>query len=174
MTAADTEAYRGVLGAFPYAWRVAESWGFRVYVVVAALVTVAVTIIVAGGVFQLLAATGRSGGTAAFARAFYILVGVAVIGPLLAPVLVLARRHRRDTPTTRHDQRVLAATGFVFVASMYLGLVASTPPANQQPIEGMFEPLVEALYGLPRISGVVFPVVGAVIVYVGVRWTAES
>lgn len=174
MTASDTDGYRGVLGAFPYAFRVAASWGFRAYVLLAAVVTVAVTVIVAGGVFELLAASGQAGGVGAFVRAFYVLVGTAVIIPVVTPVVVLARRHRHGTPTPIHGQRVLAAAGYLFMALVYVGLVASTPPANQQPVSGFFAPVVEPVYGLPRVAGIGFPVIGAAVVYLAVRWTTES
>jgi len=168
------DGYRGVLGAFPYAWRVAASWGFRAYVLVAAVVTVGVTVVVAAGVVQLVAGTGTGGGVGAFARAFYILVGVAVLAPVLTPVLVLARRHRHGGTVTPRTERVLAAAGSAFLALVYLGLVASTPAANQQPVSGVVAPVVTALYGLPRVAGLVFPLVGAAAVYLAVRGTREA
>lgn len=142
--------------------------------VLAGLVTLVVTFIIASGVIQLLASAGQSGGVGAFVRAFYILVGTAVIVPVVTPVLVLARRHRQDHPVSRRSERVLAGAGVGFLGLVYLGLIASTPPANQQPVDGIVAPLVAALYGLPRWLGLVFPMLGAVLVYVAVRFTREA
>lgn len=174
MASSAGDGYRGIVGTFPYAWRVATSWGFRAYVVLAGVVTVAVTIIVAGGVFQLLAQSGQSGGVGAFARAFYIVVGVAVVVPIMTPVVVVARRHRHGSQPTFSDQRVLAGAGYLFLAVLYVGLIASTPESNQQPVTGILAPVVDGLYALPRFAGVVFPIGGAVTVYLAVQLTGES
>lgn len=171
--ASESAPYRGVLGAFRYAWRSTDSWGFRAYVVLAGVVTVGIAVVIVGGVLQLLATAGRSGGVAAFVRAFYIVVGVAVIAPVIAPVLVVARRRRLSRSVSRRAERRLGGAGVLFIALVYLGLVASTPPTNQRAVEGVFAPVAVWLYGLPRIAGLVFPVVGAVGVYVAVRTTRE-
>ncbi|MFB6104824.1 MAG: hypothetical protein ABEJ57_07080 [Halobacteriaceae archaeon] len=168
------EGYRGVLGAFPFAWRVGTSWWFRGYVLVAAAVTVLVAVVVGAGVVRLVAGTGAGGGVNAFVRAFYIVLGTAVLAPVLTPVLVVARRHRRSGGVAPAAERLLAVAGLVFLGLVYLGLVASTPAANQRSVTGVLAPVIAALYGLPRIAGVVFPLVGVVVVVLAVRLTAES
>lgn len=166
--------YRGVIGAFPYAWRTSVSWGFRAYVVVAAIIVIGVTVVIAGGVMQLLASAGRSGGVGAFVRAFYILVGAAIVVPVVVPVLVVARRHRMGGRVSRGTERVLAGAGVAFILSVYLGLVASTPPANQEQLTGWVGVVAAWLYGLPRFMGVVAPIIGATVVYLAVRRTREA
>jgi hypothetical protein len=171
------EGYGGLIGAFPYAFRQSSSRSFRVYVLVAAMVAGLVTLIVASGVIGLLADTGRTEGTAGFVRGFYILVGVAALAPLLAPVLLVARRHRRADGATPGYERVMAAAGFTFIVLLYTGLVASTPVERQQTLKplviaaagheieiGVTVRVARFLYDLPRIAGLIFPLVGTLIV----------
>lgn len=173
------EGYGGIIGAFPYAFRQSTSRSFRVYVVVAAVVTALVTMIVASGVIGLLADTGRTEGTAGFVRGFYILVGVAALAPLLAPVLLVARRHRHIDDTRSGYDTAMATAGFTFIILLYTGLVASTPVERQQALKPLIiaaggyqveinvvSGLARFLYDLPRIAGLIFPLIGTLIVIV--------
>ncbi|AKU07981.1 hypothetical protein [Haloferax gibbonsii] len=166
--------YGGVIGAFPYAFRHSESWLFKCYVLVGALATGVVSLFVAFGLVVLIGATaGVPGGSLTLSRSFYVLVGLFVVAPLVAPVLFVARRHRRTGSEPRYDLS-LALAGFVFMASVYVGLVASVPAELQTPAEpftvgsvtvSALVPVVQLLYDLPAIYGLVPPVACAVGIY---------
>jgi hypothetical protein len=157
--------YGGLFGAFPYAFRASDSWFFRSYVLVSAIVSLGVGFLVAAGVVVLLGNTASfAGGSITLSRAFYIVVGLLVVGPILAPTLFVARRHRRgwsDSGDDRYDA-ALALSGFVFLLSLYVGLVASVPPAFQRPGVGG---VVGMLYALPPLVGLLPPLVAAVAIY---------
>jgi len=143
------EPYSGVVGAFPYALRATPSVAMKLYVVVSVLLTAVVGLLFALALVTLVGGTaGAAGGTFTFSRAFFVVLMMGVVGPLVAPVLLVARRHRRTGSTRRYDAAV-AAAGYAFVVAAYVGLVISTP-AEQQTSAG---PLLSALYGLPRLAG---------------------
>ena len=153
------EPYRGVVRAIPYAIRTSDSTLFRAYGLVGTLVAVFVGLLFGLALVVLIArTTGTDGGTFTLSRAFFALVGLFAVGPLLAPVLFVARRHRRgDAVHSRYDG-ALGLTGFLFVAALYVGLVVSTPGADQVADAG---PVLATLYALPRVAGLVPPLVAA-------------
>lgn len=157
--------YRGVVGAFPYAFRASDSLLFRSYVALGGLLTVAVSLLFVAAVIGVIAGTtGGGGGTLTLARSFVAVVGLLVVVPLVAPVLFVARRHRRrgrDDPVDDPYDAALAAAGYLFVVALYVGLVISVPPAQQTPPTGALAPVVAALYGLPQVAGLVPPLVAA-------------
>ncbi|MDS0259804.1 hypothetical protein NDI56_10415 [Haloarcula sp. S1CR25-12] len=161
---AETErSYNGLPGAFPYAIRSSDSLLFKGYVVVALLLTVAIALIFTFGLIGVLAgSSGARGGTFTFSRTFFLFVGLLVVAPLLAPVLLVARRHRRTASSVAYD-RGLALSALGFVASLYVGLVISVPPALQQSSESA---IVATLYGLPQIAGLAPPLVAVGLMYV--------
>lgn len=156
--------YGGLFGAFPYAFRHSDSWFFRIYVLVSVLAALLVGFLVAAGVVVLLGNTASfSGGSITLSRAFYIVVGLLVVGPILAPTLFVARRHRRGWSVEGESYDVaLALSGFAFLASLYVGLVISIPPEFQQDGVGS---LVDTLYGLPPLAGLAPPLVAAGAIY---------
>ena len=157
------QSYSGLPGAFPYAVRSSDSWLFRGYVVLALFLTVAIALIFTFGLIGVLAgSTGVRGGTFTFSRTFFLFVGVLVVAPLLAPVLLVARRHRRTASTVAYD-RGMALAALAFVASLYVGLVASVPTELQEPTDSA---VVAALYELPQLAGVVPPVLAVGLMYV--------
>ncbi|WP_101294212.1 hypothetical protein [Halegenticoccus soli] len=159
------DGYDGVFGAFPYAFRKSDSWLFRLYVVVAVLASLAVTLLVALGLVVLIAETAAlQGGSLTLSRAFYVLVGLFIVGPLIAPALFVARRHRRGFARTDHYDALLALAGFLFLASLYVGLVITVPPSQQTPATGPLAPAVRFLYGLPAVFGLVPPLVCALLI----------
>jgi hypothetical protein len=169
----DDDAYGGVFGAFPYAFRRSDSRLFRVYVLVGGLLAALLTLVFGFAlVVQVANTLGGPGGTFTFSRTLFILVGLLVVAPLLAPVLFVARHHRRGRDDTRYD-RMLAATGFLFLVSLYLGLVASIPAefvldgetVTRPPPSGLLAPLQEALYALPSVAAPALPVAGMVLIY---------
>jgi hypothetical protein len=161
----DEDAYDGLFGALPYALRTSDSLLFKSYAVVGGLLAALVAVVFLFAIVQLIAVTtGGSGGVFTFSRAFFVFVGFLVVFPLLAPILSVARRHRRTGSSRRYDF-TFAATGYLFVLALYLTLVISTPAEQQETPPAAVAPLVEFLYGLPAPYGLVPPVaVGAVMV----------
>jgi uncharacterized membrane protein YuzA (DUF378 family) len=162
----DEEPYGGLFGAIPYALRASRSQLFKLYVIVGGLAALAVALLMTLALVSLIAQTATvAGGTLTVSRAFYVVVGLFVVGPLLAPILLVARRHRRQGSSKRYDA-ALALAGFVFFISLYVGLLTSIPPGQQQPVSGALAPLIELLYALPQIWGVVPPVLAALFIAV--------
>lgn len=152
-----TDGYGGVVGAVPFALRQSDSWLFRSYAVVGTLATLGVGVLVLFGLVVLVAATASvPGGQLTLSRAFYIVVGLLVALPLLAPVLLVARRHRTDDGDARYDAG-MALAGYAFLAALYVGLVISVPPSQQTPTGGVLAPVVSVLYALPQVAGVLPP-----------------
>jgi uncharacterized membrane protein YuzA (DUF378 family) len=161
----DGEAYKGLFGAFPYAFRASDSRLFRSYVVVGGLAAALITVTFVLGVVTLVGNTAGAGaGSFTFSRSFFIVVGLAAVAPVLAPVLFVARRHRRTTSDVGYD-RALALAGYAFLASLYLLLVISAPENLRDPPSGLFAPVVRFLYDLPRTAGLVPPLLVAAAMY---------
>jgi len=165
--------YDGVFGAFPYAFRSSESRLFKLYVVASALVIGLIALLVGIAVVVLIGQTAAvQGGSLTLSRAFYIVIGLLVVLPAIAPVLIVARRRRRtDDSSTRHET-ALAITGFVFILSLYLGLVASMPETfaldgetvTRPPPSGVFAPVIAGLYAIPPVFSWVVPLAAALLV----------
>jgi hypothetical protein len=165
-----TDGYRGVFGAFPYAFRQSRSLLFRSYVLVGALAALAVTVLFCAGLIVLVAQTAAiEGGSLTLSRAFYVVVGLLVVAPLLAPVLLVARRHRRSIGHDARYDLVLSIAGYLFIASLYVGLVITVPAEQQAAPSGVVAPVVEALYALPQLAGVVPPLVASGLIVVAHR-----
>jgi hypothetical protein len=170
--------YGGALGAVPYAVRHSDSWLFRAYAALAALLAVFVSVSMVLALVVLFGETAEfQGGSLTLSRAFYGVVALLVLFPLLGPVLAVARRHRRraergaDPPDPR-DDAALALTGFLFVASLYAMLLTSIPASLREPpaAAGALEPLVAALYETPSLAGLLFPLgAAAVMAFVWAR-----
>lgn len=156
----DGEAtYRGVFGAVPFAIRASDSTLFRLYGLLGALAATFVGLLFGLALVVLVGRTaGVGGGSFTLSRAFFVLVGLFAVGPLLAPILYVARRRRRGDPVHPRYDAAMGAGGFAFAAAMYVGLVISTPAADQEAGVG---PVVTALYGLPRFAGALPPLVAA-------------
>lgn len=165
-TDADADAgYGGVFGAYPYAFRRSPSRLFRSYAVLGGLVTVLSIIVFTSALVQVIANTaGTAGGSFTFVRAFYIVVGFLVIAPLMAPVLLVARRHRRVGSTPVYD-RALAGAGYLFLFSLYVALVVMAPPGLRETPPAVIAPAVETLYGLPQVMGAVPPLIALAVGY---------
>lgn len=164
---ADERSYNGVFGAFPYAFRASTSRLFRSYVVVSSLAAAVITIVFTLGLVQLLGNTAGAGaGVFTFSRSFYIFVGLLAVAPTIAPVLFVARRHRRTGSELAYD-RTLAFLGYLFLASLYLLLVISAPEGLRDPVSGsgVVASAVRFLYSLPPLSGLVPPAVVALVMY---------
>ena len=168
----DGDAYSGLLTAIPYAVRASRSWLFRGYVVVGTLAAIVVTVLMALALVVVFGATATDsgGGSLTLSRAFYVVVGLFVVGPMLAPTLLVARRHRREGSTRRYDM-ALGLAGFAFLGSLYLGLLTSVPPGQQETVGGALAPLVRWLYALPQLAGLAPPVFAAGLIALAHRLT---
>jgi hypothetical protein len=153
--------YGGLLGGFVFAFRRSDSWVLRSYVVASTLV---------GGfavVFLLLALFFWLGNPAPFGqRALLGVVGIFVLVPLFAPVLVVARRHRRGTGSRRGDA-ALGVAGYGFVLAVYLALFISDP--NPHNVTG---PLA-AIDALPRRYWVAPVLLSVASIWLAVRLTSS-
>lgn len=162
---ASGEPYRGLPGAVVYAYRHSESRLFRTYALVGALLALAIAVLFGSALVITVAETlGTAGGTFTFVRSFVLFVGLLAVGPLLAPIVLVARRHRRAGSTARYD-RALAAGGYAFALSLYVALVISAPPALRDEPPAALAPLVEFLYALPPVGAVVPPLLAVSLVY---------
>ena len=161
--------YGGVLGAFPYAFRASESRLFRSYALVGGLAAAALAGLFALALVRLIGSTADA--RFSIVRAFFVLVGLGAVAPAVAPVLFVARAHRRGDPSPRYDA-ALAAAGYAFLLSLYLGAVAGMPATfvidgetvSRPPPSGALAPLVAFLYALPPLSGLAIPALGAALV----------
>jgi hypothetical protein len=156
------DGYRGVFGAVPFAFRRSDSWLFRSYVLVSTLAALGISLLVIAGLVFLIGRTAAAtGGSLTISRAFYVVVGLFLVAPVVAPTLLVARRHRRGLATARRYDATLAVAGYLFLVSLYVGLVVTVPPAQQQPLSGPLAPVVAMLYALPAAYGLVPPLVAA-------------
>ncbi|GAB7009362.1 hypothetical protein [Halorubrum trueperi] len=157
------DSYRGVFGAIPYAIRHTESWTMRLYGVVGALAAgLIATVVTLALVVWMGETVGVQSGTFLFSRSLFVVGGFAAVAPLLAPLLFVARRHRRGEPVADGYDRKMAYGGFLFLASLYAGLVVSAPADLRDPTESV---VLGALYALPRAAGIVPPMAAAIVVF---------
>ncbi|PSP71990.1 hypothetical protein BRC86_13720 [Halobacteriales archaeon QS_3_64_16] len=161
----NESTYSGLLSAFPYAIRRSDSWLFRSYALLGGLLALGLVLLfVLALVVVIAATTAGAGGTFSLSRAFFVLVGLSVVGPTLAPVLFVAHHHRREGADRRYDA-ALALAGYLFAASLYVGVIITIPPEQQATPAGALAPVVEFLYGLPALAGLLPPVLAAIGIY---------
>ena len=153
------ESYGGVLGAIPFAIRNTRSWTMRIYGVVGACAAAFITVVVILALVVWMGETaGMDSGLFLVSRALYVVAGFAAVAPLLAPLLFVARRHRRGLAVADGYDRRLAYMGFLFLGSLYVGMVITAPADLREPTEST---LVSALYTLPPFVGVIPPLAAA-------------
>ncbi|MFB6170738.1 MAG: hypothetical protein ABEJ06_06275 [Haloarculaceae archaeon] len=157
--------YRGVLGAFPYAFRATDSRLCQSYVLFGGLLSVVVAL---GFLVSLAGVLANPGG----GGSLVVLLALLVVAPLVAPVLFVARRHRTTGSSKTYDF-LLALAGYVFVGTLYAGILASMPECFEtggetvcrSPPAGVLAPVVRALYGVPEHLSFLLPLAGAALVY---------
>jgi len=172
----DERAYGGLFGAFPYAFRASRSRLFRSYVVVGGLTAVLIAVTFVLGLVALLGSTASAAaGVFTFSRSFFVVVGVAAAAPTVAPVLFVARRHRRSGGDPRYDL-VMAAFGYAFLVSLYVLLVISAPEHLRDPVSGSgpLAATIRVLYDLPRTAGLIPPAIVVLAMYLAHRRLAQS
>lgn len=161
---AMVEDYRGIPGAYRYAFGESSSRLFRSYVIVSALVGLFVLLLVVLGTVTWIAnPTGLIG-----EQALLPVLGLLVVIPLVVPVLVAARRRRLDVASPGAE-RVLAATGYLFLLSVYLALLITDP--QDHAIGGPLGGIVDVIDSLPRLWGLVPPILGAILLVLATRST---
>ncbi|MXR40004.1 hypothetical protein GRX01_01345 [Halobaculum sp. WSA2] len=159
-----------MFGAFPYAARASESLTFKSYVLVGGLAAALLTLLFTLALITLFGATAQA--RFSIVRAFYVVVALGAVAPTITPVLLVARSRRRGTPGRPGYELGLALAGYLFLASLYLGLVAALPETfvldgetvARPPPSGAFAPLIAVLYDLPRLSGLAIPAGAALLV----------
>ncbi|WP_327051100.1 hypothetical protein [Halomicrococcus gelatinilyticus] len=156
----EEDGYAGLFGAFRYGFSASDSRLFRVYAFVSFVVGLLLGFVFVLALVRWFFTTLGQSALATTSNAFLGVVAMFVLGPLFAPVLFVARRHRRDESTPTYDAGV-ALAGFVFLVSLYVGLVVSVPPQYQSADPGA---VGSVLYSLPQLWGLVPPVVGAALV----------
>ena len=153
--------YRGVFGAFPYAFRKSDSWLFRSYVAVAALSAALLSFVFVLAVVVVFGQTNAMrGGNLTLSRSFVALIGLLAVVPVVAPVLLVARARRREEVASRRYEALLALAGYAFLLSLYFALIASMPETfvldgetvTRPPPSGLFGPVVAALYAVPAVA----------------------
>lgn len=164
----DRPTPTGLVRSFPRSFRASDSLLFKSYAIVAGLVGLLLSLLFTFALIVWFFSTLGSSALVTTSNALLGVVAVFVLGPLWAPVLLVARRHRRGDADARYDRRV-ALAGYLFVASLYVGLVITVPPDQQESVPGALTPIVEFLYGLPQVVGVVPPLVAALLVWVAHR-----
>lgn len=162
----ENRTYGGLLGAFPYAFRQSPSWVFRSYVLLSAIVGLYVTLLLVLGGISWIARPSMIGDIALLG-----VLGILVLVPLFTPVLVVARRYRLTIERPETD-RLFGLVGYVFLLSLYLGLLITDPAEHTAP--GPLETVFVILDGLPEIFGFLPPVVAVFTIYLVIRTTRES
>lgn len=163
---ADDDAYGGVFGAIPYAFRRGESRVFRSYVVVGSLLSALIGLLFSFALIGVFASTtGGRGGTFTFSRSFFVFVGLFLVGPLLAPILSVARDRRRGEGSAR-SELVHGGVGYVFLVSLVVALFASVPPALQERPSSLIASDLVVFYWLPQVSAIAVLAVSTLLVLV--------
>jgi hypothetical protein len=160
---ADGEPYSGLFGAYRYAFRQSDSLLFRAYVLLSALCGAYVSLLLVLAAVSWLATPG-----ALEEKALLGVIGVLVLAPLFAPVLIVARRYRLGHDRPGMD-RAFALVGSAFLLSLVLALVVTDPNAHSGP--GPVGDALDFLDALPATYGLAFPVVAVLLIYVAVRYT---
>jgi hypothetical protein len=162
----DGTAYSGLFGAYRYAFRQSDSRLFRAYVVGSAFVGAFVSVLLVLGVINWAGSAGQFG-----ERALLSVIGVLILGPLFAPVLIAARRYRLGLDRPGFD-RLLGLAGIGFLLSIYLALFVSDPTDHSAP--GPLDAPVSIINELPQTYGLVPPVVATLFIYLAVRYTRPA
>lgn len=160
--ATTADAYGGLVSAFPYAFRRSTSTLFRSYVVVGGLLSALIALMFALALVRLVGTTAAApGGTLTLSRAFYVVVFLFAVFPVLAPVLLVARRLRRRVSVADAEQAAFGAAGFGYLLLLYLGLAVLAPDSSEPAATGSLAPVLRALNGLPDGAGLLLPLLGA-------------
>ena len=160
--------YRGLFGAFPYAFRKGDSLVFKLYVIFGTLAAAFIGVLFVFSLVVWIAETaGSPGGSLTLSRTFIAVVGLFAAGPLIAPILLVARKHRKQLTYHPRYDTIIALTGVAFLGSIYLAAIISMPECFEldgetvcrEPPTGPFAPVVSLLYALPQIGAIAPPMI---------------
>jgi len=153
-----------VVGAVKYAIVRGESRLFRSYAAIGSLLAlfVGMVFVLALPVWVVEIADSGGGPLQRIGIGLLWLVGLVVVATIVVPMLFVVRRHREGR---QERQFAFGLAGFVYVLSVYLALVVSAPADLRESPSGVLAPVLEALYGLPRLSGIAFPVLGTILLF---------
>ena len=164
------DGYRGLFGAFPYAFGESDSWLFKSYVVVGGVAAAVLALVFVLAVVVVFGRTaGMQGGSLTLSRSFVALVGLLSVLPAVAPVLLVARARRTGKLDSPRYEPLLAVGGYCFLLSLYLAAIASMPETftldgetvTRPPPSGAFTPIVAALYAVPPVAAPLISLVPA-------------
>lgn len=158
------DTYGGLLGSFRYSFGASDSRIYKGYVLVSAVLGLAVTLLFVLALVGVIGATRGASQTTLFVRAFFVIIALLVLVPILAPVLLVAHRHRTRPERNGVYDTALAGGGYLFIGALYLGLVISVPPERQESVTGAFGAIVDTLYGLPQLLGLVPPILAVLVI----------
>jgi len=157
--------YRGLPGAYVFAFRRSESYVLRSYVVTSALVGVFVAIFLMLALFYWLGTPAPFG-----QQALLGVIGIFFFLPLFTPVLVAARRHRRGIDDVSADA-LIGLTGYVFLLAIFLAMFISDPNAHEVGGLGPLTTVLLAIDALPRAAWVVPLLVSVGTIVLAIRYT---
>lgn len=147
-----------VLAAFRSCIGRERSWVLRAYAPVGTLVAAFALVLVALAFPTWVARVEGSSAPLLLGPGLLVLGGLAVAGGAVAPLLFAARR--LPDPGRHHGhERAFGALGFGYVTAVYLGFVVSAPSAYRTAPDGPMAPVIEWLYGLDPLIGVIPPAV---------------
>ncbi len=162
------DGYRGVFGAFPYAFRHGDSLVFKLYVIFGTLAAAFIGLLFVFSLVVWIAETaGSPGGSLTLSRTFIAVVGLFAAGPLIAPILLVARKHRKALSYHPRYDTIMALLGVAFLGSIYVAAIISIPACFEldgetvcrDPASGVFAPIVSVLYALPQLAAVAPPAI---------------
>lgn len=162
----EDRTYGGAIGAFPYAFRTSRSRLFRLYVVLSGVLAALLIVFFVLALAVWIEATVRQSAVEALSRSFLVLVWLIIVAPLIAPVLLVARRHRRGMHVSPKYDTALATAGYLFIVAVYAGLLIAVPEGQRETPTGVLAPVVDVLYALPQPVGILPPLFAAVLIVV--------
>ena len=165
---ADDDGFSGILSAFRYAFSHSDSRLFRSYIAASALFGAFVSVLLLSTLAVWFVTTLGESALTTTSNSFLGVIALFILIPLFAPVLFVAREHHAAPGDHRRRDFALALAGYLFVASLYVGLVISVPPQYQS---GTGSAAVAFLYTLPQLAGLVPPVLGAALILLVHRLT---
>ena len=158
----EDDGYSGFLSAYWYAFRRTDSYLCKSYVLASVLAVAFVSVLLLLTLVTWFVATLGQSALTTSSNAFLGVIAIAILAPLVAPVMFVARTHRRGGRAGRRRDAALALAGYLFVASLYVGLVISIPEGDLQPETG--SAVVAFLYSLPQLFGLVPPLLAALVI----------
>ncbi|WP_135827734.1 hypothetical protein [Halorussus halobius] len=168
-SATDARASQSlVVGSFRRAVGETDSYLLKSYAVVGAFLAVLLALLLVLALPVWIFNTAGQSELATFSRAFLVVGGVLLLVGLAAPVVGADRRRAGGTASRRTDA-LLAASGYLFVGSLYLALLVSAPSGQRGTPPALIAPVVEFLYALPAVYAVAPPILAGALIPVVYR-----